>query len=1089
MKNQRGFTIIEMIVTLILVGIMATLGGMGIVTAMRGYLFAKDNSANSQKANLALSRLNREFQELITIPAAMTANATGTALLYQRLANGVATTFSVGLDGNTVKIKSAAASINDYTNGETIIDNVVPSTGFALSYYDGSNAWGKTDIRRLSTIRINLTLNQPSTGNPISFSTTVNPRNNNNTGGAPPPTGSSGSLPSGCFIATAAFGNDNHPIVLLLRAFRDRVLLKSDAGKSFVNIYYRLSPPLAKTIENRPVAMFITRFALLPIIGAAYLLLYFSWWIIPVLFILGFFSARWLTAKLRWLQPFQSLKRLASDRKGSVMIGLIITMVIMASLGAAMTALLPSASMSQIGSNFAQKAYFLSESGFRYAASEFLAATNATKEDTLKNNLDNHTFILSGSDGRFHLRIYPFYHRTTNAYAIGATQINTEVPGTIPAELDARYNTASSGRLKIGSLFYQYNSTSHTASSRNVTFILTTPLSVAVTNNQTISAAAQRTGNTNDTITIASNEASAFPLLHGNFRIDGLTGTNADRIWGYTRRIGNTLVGIKALDNPAVDLTGITINAANYIVLEKFAKVLSTGIYANGTNLEAKREILYNTPIGFVGPGVTAGKKSKQETFDSNSMLNFPTGSDQSIGTHVNLAFGSGDYVLDVTTAQRFGAFGTRQYWSAIAYDWSSANADLALAWRNTGWTLSTDLQVKIRVQNQPKFFMAGIGFKGQGYDPNGNPGDGDETVDTYGVSFVRARQCWGHNGTIFSSNAWRNQCGVIIADLVDDDGIPDELIPGATVNSTTGLFSGSLYEDTANDKRYSQPAIVLWKATGNNFQWLAYKILTNTDYVVTAGGGTNNLNLKDWSSIQVRAIESYPLPFRNGGPTTFMYGDIVTVMRGGTNLTTFRINGSPILTNANWSTNQAQGTLLLSNVDTTISFLNTDDLYVHGVKRGEVNMSGTLLNQKKNYIKVYYADTDVHGTANAVATDNNRYGNPRSALVHWPVDDISSWAPANDYMTLVNWANDVQGGIQLLSSVGEGSNIIIQDSSFLTPNSGNVIDRAGIYLYTAGGDAILNYNPPEQFDDFALQWEGEYGHGSGTGFLPPLQQ
>jgi hypothetical protein len=55
---------------------------------------------------------------------------------------------------------------------------------------------------------------------------------------------------SGCYIATAVYGSYDAPNVLVLRRFRDEVLLNSAIGKMFVGLYYRLSPALAKRLSS-----------------------------------------------------------------------------------------------------------------------------------------------------------------------------------------------------------------------------------------------------------------------------------------------------------------------------------------------------------------------------------------------------------------------------------------------------------------------------------------------------------------------------------------------------------------------------------------------------------------------------------------------------------------------------------------------------------------------------------------------------------------------------------------------------------------------------------------------------------------------
>ncbi len=62
----KRFHPIEIIVTLVLVGILAALGGMH-RTGVKGYITVKENSAITQKAQLAMSRINREIVEMIRI--------------------------------------------------------------------------------------------------------------------------------------------------------------------------------------------------------------------------------------------------------------------------------------------------------------------------------------------------------------------------------------------------------------------------------------------------------------------------------------------------------------------------------------------------------------------------------------------------------------------------------------------------------------------------------------------------------------------------------------------------------------------------------------------------------------------------------------------------------------------------------------------------------------------------------------------------------------------------------------------------------------------------------------------------------------
>lgn len=56
---------------------------------------------------------------------------------------------------------------------------------------------------------------------------------------------------SACYIATMAYGDYDHPQVMVLREFRDEVLARSRAGRWFIKTYYRYSPALVQKLENK----------------------------------------------------------------------------------------------------------------------------------------------------------------------------------------------------------------------------------------------------------------------------------------------------------------------------------------------------------------------------------------------------------------------------------------------------------------------------------------------------------------------------------------------------------------------------------------------------------------------------------------------------------------------------------------------------------------------------------------------------------------------------------------------------------------------------------------------------------------------
>jgi len=81
-----------------------------------------------------------------------------------------------------------------------------------------------------------------------------------------PTTAAPASGDGGCFIATAAFGSYHAPEVVLLQKFRDRILLASEPGRLFVELYYRVSPPIAAFISRDDSLRRATRLSLKPLI-------------------------------------------------------------------------------------------------------------------------------------------------------------------------------------------------------------------------------------------------------------------------------------------------------------------------------------------------------------------------------------------------------------------------------------------------------------------------------------------------------------------------------------------------------------------------------------------------------------------------------------------------------------------------------------------------------------------------------------------------------------------------------------------------------------------------------------------------------
>ena len=182
MNRNTGFTLFEIIMSLVILGIMASVAGMGIVTGVKGYVFTRENAHLSQQINLAMGRMTREFLEIIDVD---NTNVNANSLVYRNSRGWNA----IGQVNQTIKLRQGT-NLPGPTTGDILIDNVA---GFTLNYIkdDGSGnevPWvaGTDDVTLLASIEINLTLNRTDPGGgTVNFNTAVNPRNNGNAGGVP----------------------------------------------------------------------------------------------------------------------------------------------------------------------------------------------------------------------------------------------------------------------------------------------------------------------------------------------------------------------------------------------------------------------------------------------------------------------------------------------------------------------------------------------------------------------------------------------------------------------------------------------------------------------------------------------------------------------------------------------------------------------------------------------------------------------------------------------------------------------------------------------------------------------------------------
>lgn len=117
--NHRGFTLIEIITSIVIISIISVIAGMGLYQIARGYVFFRNNSDTAQQAQIAMTRLKKETGNIKSVT---TGTATSTSITFTRSSDMTQHTIS-WVGGNSPLL------IDSYTL-------IGPVTLFNLYYYD-----------------------------------------------------------------------------------------------------------------------------------------------------------------------------------------------------------------------------------------------------------------------------------------------------------------------------------------------------------------------------------------------------------------------------------------------------------------------------------------------------------------------------------------------------------------------------------------------------------------------------------------------------------------------------------------------------------------------------------------------------------------------------------------------------------------------------------------------------------------------------------------------------------------------------------------------------------------------------------------
>ena len=723
----------------------------------------------------------------------------------------------------------------------------------------------------------------------------------------------------------------------------------------------------------------------------------------------------------------------ASKGRGAILVGLIMIMVIFAILAAALLPLTSTSFFSEVAANNMNKAYYLAESGYRYAASQFISVSGETNRDNIIGSVHNKTYNLSGGAGSFYIESYPYYYKV-NAAGTNTTALQTKINGGIPSDrtipTTGRIVILNEGTL-VGTAVNYTNVVlaGSNATYRTATFTLSSP--VTVTEGYTVlpvATATAQTLTTNGNLTLSAG-AAAFPDIRGTFQLVGAGST----VYIYEKKVGNNLQNITNFINPTNTISVAVTNGQD-VALLKYLDIRSTGSLGSGI-MSTSRKLTYRGPIaainsdqGLASNGLPEAQ-AEQKGDALLTMLADASGS-TSTGNFATTTLG-GDTALSITQTTSGSGAGNQPSTEAYVSMPGGANNPIYQSWDGAGSYLSYDIQVKVATGTwnsatnsfiaKPDTYCAGIMFRASTALSNQAP--------FYGFSIMRSNNNRGNN----------------------NDGIKDTMIPDPATNNNKAM-------------------LVLWTRNSNqgngDDNWLAYKLLDEddgSDVIVDDDG-----HVDDWSTLLVRIVEAASLKLTVNDAATINLGDTITGGAGTAEV--FRkINDS-----------DGKVVLLLNKVVGTFTRPNTIGSFTTDSTWG--------YRSRDNYIWVFYTDRIDH-SSDTTALNNVRLGQTRGT-VNWPMNQIQNWDAAGDKFTLVAWnasLNTAQDSTLHIMGSGKEAGAILRTQKWTTGayTMGSFPPEIGVV--SLGKNSVKTY-----FDDLAYYLKGGVssgGTGSETGFLPPIQQ
>ena len=518
---------------------------------------------------------------------------------------------------------------------------------------------------------------------------------------------------------------------------------------------------------------------------------------------------------------------------GGTLLYLIVAMVVFSALAAALVPLFSASTLHWLDANQDTRAYFLAESGYRYAAGEYRHST--VKNQTLENLHDAPAYVLLNNQGQFDIKVYPYFLATTASHDQGTASLSTKFPGGKPSDsIDPDYAIPDEGNLLVGGNSYNYTDYD------DGTGVFT--LASGILNDEGLEAdadvflaglTARATPGTEEVVIgrggdLYMEDASFFPPKNGVIKILGEYYTYKTRNLTTTPHRLEFIRSGRELDGDFSLTAHGEGESPRKVILIPFIQVQSEGTFD-----QTSRKITYYIPLPDSSAGGSSDGEGGNEVVDN---FDGPDLSPEWSNVFPEAVFAIENQALVLKEPAVLDPYG---YGMTMLYRESLLVFDdpgLESEWEDSGRLLDYNVQVKIKAGASVEKYSAGLAFR-VGYNDSGD-------LNNYGISFTRARDNSGYP---------------------DEDGIPREMV------------------DLKYGYDLSPPLLELWqrRKTGSllSFYYLAYVELPTSFK-------------PDWTTLLVRINEGPSITCSSGaadinagdhiqGASSGAEADVVRAYRG----------------------------------------------------------------------------------------------------------------------------------------------------------------------------------------------------------------